>query len=232
MGTTADAMTNLPHMNLNIFQWLQDIKAKYHFVKFIKNPTDTHSIFKMAKSFQYATPEEMVMHVMKPALSGNLLQSDFENRVWYKHPKMAELKKYPEGSFGRETALFFEKHNLDENLFPKADFGNIVDYVTSRIYQTHDFWHVLTGYSVELEDELALQSFAIGQYQQPISLTIIAGGIIHILQKHPERTIDIMNSLTKGYERGQKAKFLLDINIFDYLDKQLKDVRREFNLDI
>lgn len=214
----------------NLFLKVQNIKAHFHFLRFIKNPLDTEEIFKMAKSFQSSADQDMIQRVMGPVLRNTCLKSDFENKVWYTHPSMKTLSTYPAGSFGKHVADFFEKNHLDENLFPQPDFSSVINYITSRVYQTHDFWHVLTGYSIHLEDEMALQAFAVGQYKQPISMTIIAGGIIHILQKNPERSFFIMNSITQGYERGLKAKFLLEINIFKYLDRPLKEVQEMLNI--
>ena len=210
---------------LTISQQFANLKGKYHFLQFINNPTDTESIFRMTKSFQNSASEQLVKRIMQPLLNNSHLVADYEARIWFDHPDMKTLATYPVGSFGRATAEFFAEHKLDENLFPAPDFSSVPNYITSRAYQTHDFWHVLTGYSVGLEDEMALQAFGVGQYKQPISLTIIAGGIIHILQKQPERTFELMNAITEGYERGLKAKLLLDINIFSYLDRPLEEVR-------
>jgi ubiquinone biosynthesis protein COQ4 len=216
--------------SLNFTQKFSNLMGTMHFIKFINDPSKTETIFDMADSFQKASPSDLIEKIIQPFLKNSRLASDYENKVWYSHPSMKILSLYPEGSFGKLAADFFIKNNLDENLFPKANYNSLVDYITSRIYQTHDFWHVLTDYSIDLEDELALQAFAIGQYQQPINLTIIAGGVIHILQHHPERTFEIMNCLTEGYQRGLQSEFLLDKNIFDYLDKPICKVREHFKI--
>lgn len=221
---------NAVTQNLNLSQKFSNLMGTMHFIKFINNPSKTETIFDMADSFQKASPPEMVEKLIQPLLKNSSMAADYENKVWYSHPNMKTLSEYEEGTFGKHVADFFAKNNLDENLFPKANYDSLVDYITSRIYQTHDFWHILTDYSVGLEDELALQAFAIGQYQQPINLTIIAGGIIHILQHHPERTFEIMNSITEGYQRGLQSEFLLDKNIFDYLDKPICKVREHFKI--
>lgn len=221
---------NAATQNLNLSQKFSNLMGTMHFIKFINNPSKTETIFDMADSFQKASPPEVVAKIIEPILKNSTLASDYENRIWYTHPDMKTLSQYPEGSFGKHVADFFQKNNLDENLFPKANYTSLVDYITSRVYQTHDFWHVLGDYSIGLEDELALQAFALGQYHQPINLTIIAGGIIHILQHHPERTFEIMNSITDGYQRGLKSEFILDKNIFAYLDKPISEVREHFKI--
>jgi ubiquinone biosynthesis protein Coq4 len=217
-------------LNLNLSQKLNHLKGNFYFLRFIRNPYDTEGIFKMAKSFHQSAPKELVQKVIGPLLEKSSIESDFHNRVWHAHPKMAELAHYPEGSFGREAYLFFTANNLDENLFPAADYTDVASYITSRVYQAHDFWHVLTGHSVDLIDEMALQAFSVGQFKQALGMTIIAGGIIHIMQKHPDRAFEIMNAITEGYERGLKARLLLDINIFQYLDRPLKEVQEELGI--
>ncbi|MCC2678607.1 MAG: hypothetical protein K0R29_1183 [Pseudobdellovibrio sp.] len=216
--------------NQTLIQKLYNLQGTLHFLRFIKNPQDTKGIIKMVRSFRNSAPSDVVEKIIGPILEKTNLQQDFDDRVWHHHPKMAELSKYPEGSFGHEAYLFFKNNNLDENLFPKADFSDVPNYISSRVYQTHDFWHVLTGYSINLEDEMALQAFSVGQYKQPTGMTIIAGGIIHMMQSHPERSYMIMNAITEGYERGLKAKLLLNINIFQYLEWPLEDVRKELNI--
>ncbi|MGZ3692453.1 MAG: Coq4 family protein [Pseudobdellovibrio sp.] len=220
----------LAENNLTIYHKIQNLKGKLQFIKFINNPTDTEGIFKMTQAFQNSATPEMIERVLSSAIKESKMTEDFEIKRWYKVPKMKELAKYPVGTFGYEAAAFFKKNNLDEELFPKADFSSFPAYVTSRVYQTHDFWHILTGYSIDLMDELALQGFAIGQYRQPLSLLIVAGGIIHLIQKQPEKSHEILNSIIEGYARGQQAAFLLDKNIFEWLDKPLDEVRAHFKI--
>jgi ubiquinone biosynthesis protein Coq4 len=222
MQTTRSEMT--------ITQKLSHLKGNFYFLRFIKNPYDTEGIFKMTKSFHKSAPKELIEKVIGPLLEKSNIEKDYNNRVWHTHPKMSELATYPKGSFGHEVYLFFKANNLDEDLFPAPDFSEVASYITSRVYQTHDFWHVLSGYSVDLIDEMALQAFSVGQFKQAMGMTIIAGGIIHILQKHPENAFEIMNAITEGYERGQKSKLLLDINIFEYLSQPLVDVQRQFGI--
>lgn len=211
-------------------QKLSNLKAKLLFMRFINRPTDTENIFNMTKAFQLSASPELQKTLITPLLECTHLREDFENQVWYGHPNMKTLRGYPEGSFGKTVADFFKANNLDEDLFPKADYSSLVNYITSRVYQTHDFWHVLTGYSIGLEDELALQAFSVGQYKQPLPLTIIAGGIIHIMQKHPQRAGSVLEAITDGYERGRQSKLLIDINIFQFLDQPITEVRAQLDI--
>lgn len=206
------------------------VKAKYDFFKFVKNPTNTLGIFEMTSSFQKATHPDMIRSLLVPLLENTQIEEDYESNYWPKLPTLAELKQFPEKSFGREAAIFFDRWNLDPDLFPEPDFSAPQNYITSRVYQAHDFWHVLTGYDTTLENELALQAFGIGQYKLPISLAIIAGGIMNLLQKSPEKAFDILTLISEGFMRGKRARNLLTAGLLERLPDPLSEVRQELDI--
>ena len=208
------------------------VKARWSFMQFMRNPADTPEIFRMTQAFHRSAPREVVERMLGILLADPVLKEQWESRYWPQIPSLEVLRTYPEGSFGREAAAFFDRWNLDVDLFPKPNFASPEDYLTSRMYQAHDFWHVLTGYTPDLEDELALQAFGVGQIRQAIGLVIIAGGIMHILQKHPERSESIMTSLTQGYEMGKRSQCLLTAPIFDQMHRPLAELRLELGLKV
>ena len=49
-------------------------------------------------------------------------------------------------------------------------------YVIQRLRQTHDLWHVVTGYDTDPASEVALQAFTYAQLRAPGSLVLAALG--------------------------------------------------------
>jgi ubiquinone biosynthesis protein Coq4 len=196
----------------------------------MRDPSDTPEIFRMTKAFQESAAPELVERTLELLLSDPELNEQWQNRYWPEIPSLEVLRTYPEGSFGYEAAQFFDRWHLDPDLFPKPDFSSPQDYLTSRMYQAHDFWHVLTGFTPELVDELGLQAFTVGQSKQALSLVIVAGGIMHIIQKNPEKSESILRSLTKGFEMGQRARPLLTAPLFENLRRPLEEVRTELGI--
>ena len=83
----------------SFIQSLNQIKGKYHFLKFAKNPYDTSEIFKMTESFQKATTEENSNLLLSPLLEIKEIQQAYANKYWPKLPKLSDLKHYPSKSF-------------------------------------------------------------------------------------------------------------------------------------
>lgn len=207
-----------------------ELKGRMGFWKLIRNPGDTPTIFQMNQDLKRGSPPERIAKLMEIAYRDERLEEAFNRQYWPEVPPFEVMERMPEGSFGRAYADFLKLYKLDRDLFPKPNFKSRPDYLLSRVYQAHDFWHVLTGYSSEIKDELALQAFGVGQYRQPISLLIISGGLIHILGKEPERAEEILTSICDGFERGKRAKHLLAEPVLERLMDPLEEVRRDLGL--
>jgi ubiquinone biosynthesis protein COQ4 len=205
-------------------------KARWSFIQVMRDPSDTPEIFKMARAFHRAAPPEIVQRMLTLLFKDPILSKQWEERFWPEIPPLEVLRTYPEGSFGKESANFFDRWNLDPDLFPEAEFSIPEDYLTSRMYQAHDFWHVLTGYTPDLVDELGLQAFTAGQSKQAMSLVIIASGIMHIIQKNPEKSESILKSIAEGYEMGSRCKALLTSDMFEDFAKPLSQLREELGI--
>lgn len=110
-----------------------------------------------------------------------------------------ELLAYSKNSLGFYLGMFLSKNNFE--LIPKVE--------------RHDCYHVLTGYSTNVEDEIALQYLSFGNGKRSLYLygAIILGTII---------LPDYLPYYIKSYRIGKQA------NVFYNLDyKQLLKVNLE-----
>lgn len=88
------------------------------------------------------------------------------------------LAALPEGTLGRAYAAFLTRHRLSPEAFagPPAGLANHprASYMVQRLRQTHDLWHVVTGYEPDPAGEIALQAFSYAETDAP-SAAILAG---------------------------------------------------------
>lgn len=206
------------------------LKGRMYFLRLVKNPNNTHAIIRMSDALKKSTPPELIAQFMEKAYDDPKLDEAFQQKYWPYMPAFDELKKMPVGTFGNEFAQFITKWNLDKDIFPRPNFSTKSDYLLSRIYQAHDAWHVLTGYNPVIEDELALQAFGVGQYKQPISLLIISGGLLHILEKSPARAMEALSAISSGFERGKQAHNLLTSPLIERFADPIEEVRRDLGI--
>src|SRR5262245_19435784 len=85
------------------------------------------------------------------------------------------LAASPIGTLGRAYADFLRSHGLTPEVFdapPAAIRDPAASYAIQRIRQTHDLWHVVTGYETDAASEVALQAFTFAQVRAPSSLIL------------------------------------------------------------
>ncbi len=216
-------MEALKFMERKYYGW----KGRLNFLRIVRDPNDTPAVLRMNAALQKSTSPEVVMRFMERAYADPKLEAAFAANYWPALPEFPVLEAMAPGTFGRALADFINKWNLDKDLFPPPNFSSRPDYLLSRVYQAHDAWHVLTGYDPVVEDELALQAFGVGQYKQPLSLLLVSGGLLHILDTMPERAEDALAAVAKGFERGRRAKNLLTEPVLERMGDPLECVRRE-----
>jgi len=90
-----------------------------------------------------------------------------------KHVDFAALAALPDGTLGREYARLLDDYAITPDSFrPPPGYDEIPGYVTMRLRQTHDLWHLLTGYPPEPCGEILISAFIYGQVGAPSSLLL------------------------------------------------------------
>ncbi len=139
------------------------------------------------------------------------------------------LMSLPETTLGGAFARHMKKNNLDPDLFQAPPgLPTMVAYVAKRVRQTHDIWHLLTGYDTDVPGELALQAFYYGHMRLPSSLALSVLGTARYLSKFPNRQLVAM--VRDGYRRGKLATFLPTVRWEELWEMRLADVRTKLNI--
>lgn len=140
----------------------------------------------------------------------------------------AALSALPPDTLGHRYARHMRENQLDPDLFlspPGAPPG--IDYFAQRLRQTHDIWHVLTGYAADLPGEVALQAFAFGQFGTPAPGLTALFGTLRCSLANPLAAKDAW----KAYRRGKRAAFLLVVRWEDHWAEPVASLRARFGID-
>ena len=96
-------------------------------------------------------------------------------------------------------------------------------FLADRMRDTHDLWHVVTGYGPDLLGEAALLSFSYAQTKNPGVLLVVCLGIAK--SEAGSRAV-----MLEGYRRGQRAAWLPAIEWESLLERPLGEVRSQLGL--
>jgi ubiquinone biosynthesis protein COQ4 len=127
-------------------------------------------------------------------------------RIDRKHVDFAALRGLPDGTLGREYARFLDDNGITPDAFESLpEVGDDrAAYVMLRMRQTHDLWHVLTGYTPDVRGEVLLQAFSYSQTRAPSALIIALFGTVRWAFQWPQQS----RALREAFARGERTGFL------------------------
>lgn len=224
------------------------LKRIYHYFSFVKtllkviHDPGPEQVLKLDKILQkLALPRDIQIFIDElnaaPATARML-----KSRYLAQNYTLADLEKYPSGSFGHAYWKYLHDNNLSVDYFDKIDPTNDWDYARLRILQTHDSWHVITGYGGDSSvAESSIVGFYIGHNERHMGVyssslnrffVILTGCyFFHAAFFRPDRLRMFLHNVMEGWQRGQSAKYpLYDVHWESMWSRSLAELQSELGL--
>ncbi|WP_417620428.1 Coq4 family protein [Parasphingorhabdus sp.] len=211
-------------------------KALHHFKKLIADKEDTAEVFHIVE----ALAGKSFVRNARNFLNSSHAQEIMDRNVDL--PAMLDdhdqLRKLPADSLGQAYVRFMEKEGLTAaGLVAEYErYGNgpkqpddLTEWYGNRTRDTHDLFHVLSGYGRDALGEDCLLAFS---YSQDPSLGIIFiayGGGMEV-KKELSRGIPVLSAIRQGQKLGKAAKRITYHNIEKLLAMPLADARAFLNI--
>lgn len=182
-------------------RWVRGLRA---FSRVLRDPNDTLAVLEFGVHVNAGTAKKRLDRFLGDP-SGRRL---FEERrsIDSRSVDLDALARLPDGTLGREYARFMRANGLSPDIFQAPT--NVVRpefaYFAQRMRQTHDLWHVLTGYGTDVPGEVELQAFTYAQAGIPSALLITIMGTLRLL---PYRPLHVRKALA-AYRRGKATRSL------------------------
>lgn len=209
---------------------LHPIEAWRAFRRLMANPEDTREVFAIFRALRggsgltsfrrfAASPSGADILARRPSLIAALNDR-------------AMLRGLPAGSVGRAYLAFMEEEDLSADGLVEAaraaDWDTDVvppemDFFRSRMRDSHDLTHILTGYGRDPLGELCLLAF---MYRHTRNL-----GMAFMVMMSWLRLPDIAKAAVKeGWRNGAKATWFQNLDYETLLGRNLEEVRAELNI--
>ncbi|OUL37532.1 hypothetical protein BV372_00790 [Nostoc sp. T09] len=146
-------------------------------------------------------------------------------------PDIEKLLQYPEGSLGYAYASYIKKSGFDPGFYRQIQVEDDISYVLLRTRQTHDIWHVITGFNTDGPGEIGLKAFEIAQTRRNLAVALVAVALLLTLIKAPDVLPDLLEQITLGYKMGSKVKPLFAQKWEEHWDKPLYQWRTELGIE-
>lgn len=149
-----------------------------------------------------------------------------------RHPDGAELRQYPANSLGDVYGAWLQNAELYPDLYSDISVEDDASYVEARLGQTHDIWHLITGFDTSTEAEIGLQAFHLAQFPYPLAALLIANALVSQTLFEPEKLPQLLVAIAQGWTLGQQANPLFAQKWEQAWEKPLDQWRQELNLPV
>lgn len=206
------------------------LRAIKSFQALIKDKEDTSLVFKI---FESLPSRDFLPRVAALALSerGEFLRST--------EPALAEvlddhaaLRRTPKGSLAHAYCDFMEAEGLtaaglvaESERSGRARFPDLVEWYINRSRDTHDLFHVLTGYGRDALGEQCVLLFTHGQAPSQGHLLIGYAGAANIAKMTRGSKAPVFGAVRQAHRTGRGAPPLISQPIRKLIERPLEEVR-------
>jgi ubiquinone biosynthesis protein COQ4 len=141
-----------------------------------------------------------------------------------------KLLTYPQDSLGYIYAAAMQKTGFDQNLHEGMSAESDAHYVELRLSQTHDIWHIITGFDRSEIGEIGLQAFHLPQFPYPLATMLVANSLMSSTLLAPEELPRLLDAIAQGLQMGKLAKPLFAQKWEEGWEKPLTQWQAELNI--
>jgi ubiquinone biosynthesis protein Coq4 len=143
---------------------------------------------------------------------------------------LSELAAFPPETLGSAYARFMRSHGLAADALPSREASSEIEYIIAHYYETHDLWHVVTGFDTDPAGELGVQAVLLAQSHSYLPLLLMAAILTNTALFAYEDRIARLDALVRGWTLGRSAESLVGIDWRPHLSRPLAEVRRDLAL--
>lgn len=207
---------------------LTKLRALRGFAMLVRDPREIAGVFTLVDALRTSEDvQPMVDHFARDPVGRRALAERPRLRI-----DLAALARLPEATLGRAFAEHLRVNGFDPKDFPTLPLGTPQEFVTAHLYDTHDVWHVVTGFGTDVAGELGLQAFYMGQFPSKLAVTLLAAGMLNTLGpvafEDRERR---MEEIARGWLLGRRSRPLFGVRWDDLWTTPLSEVRARFGID-
>ena len=152
-----------------------------------------------------------------------------------------EMTHYAPGTLGNSYRQFMIANGFfNPDFVPTVDGADECGIFSRRMAQTHDLWHVVTGYKTDLLGEFGNAGFYMGQFHahggedahvlMRLSATLVAAASLYAALFDLVLCRKALASVVEGWHMGQKAKPLFALHWEGMWDRPLNDICNELEV--
>lgn len=213
------------------------LKAWKHMQKLIADKEDTEQVFHIIEALNGRSFERNFWAFTKTPAGQHLLAEKpylppiLDDHSW--------IRALPQGTVGCAYLEFMEREGLsaqglvDESQKHRSktqDYDDDMHWYGNRLRDTHDLFHVLSGYNRDALGEASLLAFTYSQ-QPGLGVIFIAFMGCRTITKFAPKGARIMDCFWEGKRNGAKSQRIMQQDIVALMHEPLADARARLGIE-
>lgn len=207
--------------------WRLRLKILWKNIQLARNPERTDLVFDLGDAlYQLGSFADARKRLLSEP-SAKLVVSE---RKLLRPIDLDHLLLLPPGSLGQAFGLHMKTLNLDPNFFRVRPITDDISFIMMRLRQTHDLWHVVTGFKTDVPGEISLQAFMVSYLYSPLSILLVGASMLKVVLTQPTKIGEMIDAIVQGITRGQKVSGLFGFDWEANWHRPLSEIQSELNL--
>jgi ubiquinone biosynthesis protein COQ4 len=204
-------------------------KAVRGLVRLTKDPTRLEEVFQIAEGFE---TQERAAAILKDFRDDPQHAAALKDRPRIGHLDLPSMKRFAPGTLGRAVHDELTRLGIDPKdiVLPTGD--SEFDFVRAHMRETHDIWHVVTGFDTDVAGELGLQAFYFAQFRAPLPPLLLSVGMMNTILYAMDDGDRRMRAIVRGWLLGRSAQTFLGVRWGELFVLLLAEVRRRLGVDL
>jgi ubiquinone biosynthesis protein COQ4 len=207
-------------------------KALLSAVRIVRDPNRLNEVFSLSDHMVMAATDERRQKMIAMVRRDPVAASALADKPRVGKIDLRELKKLPGGTLGHEFAEHMLANGLSPDALPVLTGSDELEFLRGHLYETHDIWHVVTGFGTDVAGELGLQAFYLAQFPGGLPSALLAGGFVNTVLYAFEERDERMRAIVRGWLLGKRAKPFFGVRWAELWQAPLVEVRARLGVVI
>ncbi len=204
------------------------LRAGRAFLSLVRNPSKLDDVFVILDGLEKT---QAGADIAREFTDNPGLASAFAGRKVLAPLNLEALARLPLGTLGRAFADEMIARKLDPaDIQSRPDDGSDASFVFRHLRETHDVWHTVTGFDVDVAGELGLQAFYLSQFRARLALIILSMGLLNTCFYAIEDRERRMDAIARGWRLGRQTKGIFGFDWAAHWSMPLEEVRVKLGL--
>lgn len=218
-------MNRLTVMKLNLV-------SIYGLFRLARNTEATRYAFMIGDAQDTLAESSRVRGEMRDPFKDPGLEALWQERYAPPAYDIEPLLRLDESTLGGAYARHMKSRGLSPDYYTQDTPRHKLHFLRLRVHQTHDIWHMLTGFGTDAAGEVGLQGFNFAQFTNGQAALIVAGAILRSIMRRRYGELEkFVEAFCEGFRNGRRARPLLGVKWEELWEEPLEDVRRRFGIE-